>query len=175
MIDDVASVFSKRFLSIVWCLSVLLLLGSCDEEGPKCDSTEVRGLVVKAVADDRNNPLINFAVRNSNVAADTTLVSPNTQERSAKAEAGKALGHETGKLDINAETPNARERAKDGAVYVLDSTIFVNSRSRSARTVSCSGQISVTVADTTAQKQIDFSVEQLTDGAIRVSVQPFLF
>jgi hypothetical protein len=33
----------------------------------------------------------------------------------------------------------------------------------------------VTVADTTAEKQVDFKVERATDGKMSVSVDPFLF
>jgi hypothetical protein len=35
--------------------------------------------------------------------------------------------------------------------------------------------LDVTVADTTAEKQVDFRVEQAADGKMSVSVDPFLF
>ena len=41
--------------------------------------------------------------------------------------------------------------------------------------VTCSGALDVTVADTTAQKEVEFRVKQTTDGKILVSVDPFLF
>jgi hypothetical protein len=67
------------------------------------------------------------------------------------------------------------EKARRGAVYTLGDTIGLRSRNRATRAVTCTGLLSVTVADTTAQKEIEFKVEQTTDGAIAVSVSPFLF
>jgi hypothetical protein len=67
------------------------------------------------------------------------------------------------------------ERAREDAIYALDETVRMNSRNRATRAVTCSGLLYVTVADITAQKQVDFTVEQTADGKIRVSVEPFLF
>ena len=60
-------------------------------------------------------------------------------------------------------------------MYTLDDTVIMNSRNRATHAVSCSGSLSVTVGDTTAQKQVDFTVEQSSEGMIFVSVKPFLF
>jgi hypothetical protein len=46
------------------------------------------------------------------------------------------------------------EKARQGAVYTLDDTIRMNSRNRATRAVTCSGLLYVTVAETTAQKEV---------------------
>jgi hypothetical protein len=51
----------------------------------------------------------------------------------------------------------------------------MNSRNRAAQEVTCSGLLYVTVADATAQKEVEFKVKQTADGQIIVSVNPFLF
>jgi hypothetical protein len=138
---------------ILGCFSVLLLLGGCSGAEPECDSVESRNAVVRIVSDDNHNALVNYAVENSTSVA--AMVS------SAKSEAEKLA---------------ILEKARRGAVYVLDDTIRMTSRDRAARSVACSGLLYVTVGqDTTAQKQVDFKVEQATDGATSVSVSPFLF
>jgi hypothetical protein len=67
------------------------------------------------------------------------------------------------------------EKARQGAVYRLDDTILMNSRNRAAQEVTCIGLLYVTVADATAQKEVEFKVKQTADGKIIVSVNPFLF
>jgi hypothetical protein len=57
----------------------------------------------------------------------------------------------------------------------LDDTIRTNSRSRTNRAVTCTGLLYVTVEDVTAQKEVDFKVEQTADGKISISVSPFQF
>ena len=106
--------------------------------------------MLKSVEDDRNNRLLNFAVDNSDAVAE--LLSH------AKADAEKA---------------EIKDKAKQGAVYSLDDTIVVNSKSKGA--AMCTGLLYVRVGDTTVQKEIDFRVEQVADGKISVSVTPFQF
>jgi hypothetical protein len=137
---------------ILGCFSVLLLLGGCGGAEPECDSEESRKSVVRIVSDNNDNALVNYAAENSSSVA--AMVSD------AKSEAEKSA---------------VLEKARRGAVYVLDDTIRMRSRNRAARAVTCTGLLAVTVADTTAQKEIEFKVEQTTDGAISVSVSPFLF
>jgi hypothetical protein len=133
--------------------SVLLLLGGCGGPELECDSAESRNAVVRIVSDNIDNALVNYAVKDSNSVA--AMVSD------AKSEAEKSA---------------ILEKARRTAAYVLDDTIRMRSRNRSARSVECSGILSVTVgSDTTAQKEIDFKVQQASDGAISVSVSPFLF
>jgi hypothetical protein len=137
---------------ILGCFSVLLLLGGCGGAELECDSSDSRKSVVKIVSDDNNNALVNYAVKNSSSVAAMVSDTKSEAERSA-----------------------VLEKARRGAVYALDETIRMRSRNRAARAVNCSGLLSVTVADTTAQKEIEFKVEQTTDGATFVSVSPFLF
>ena len=67
------------------------------------------------------------------------------------------------------------EKARQGAVYRLDDTITMNSRNRAAQEVTCTGLLYVTVADATAQKEVDFKVKQTADGKMFVSINPFSF
>jgi len=136
----------------VWCFPVVLLLTGCGELESECDSLDARTLVVKIISDDSHNRLVNYAVNNSSSVA---AMVGNT-----KTEAEKAA---------------ILEEARKGAVYSLDDAILTNSRNKTTGTTSCSGLLSVNVGDTTAQKQVDFEIEQMTDGTISVSVNPFLF
>jgi hypothetical protein len=137
---------------VLGCFSVLLLLSGCGGAEPECDSLNTRNSIVKIVSDDNNNALVNYAAKNSSSVA--AMVSDTKSEAD--------------KLAI-------WEKARRDAVYTLDDTIRMRSRNRATRTVACSGLLYVTVADTTAQKEIEFKVEQTTDGNMFVSVSPFLF
>jgi hypothetical protein len=57
----------------------------------------------------------------------------------------------------------------------LDDTVLTNSINRSSQEVTCSGLLYVTIADATAQKEVEFKLKQTADGKIIVSVNPFLF
>jgi hypothetical protein len=133
---------------ILGCFSILLLLGGCGGPELECDSPDFRRSVVKIVSDDNNNALVNYAVKNSSLVADT------------KSEAEKSA---------------IFEKARRDAVYTMGDAIGLKSRNKATRAVTCTGLLSVTVADTTAQKEIEFKVEQTSEGAISVSVSPFLF
>lgn len=144
------NLFRKQQPSILWCFPALLLLSACGDVGPDCGTTEVRNSVVKDIADDRNNRLVNFAVDNSDSVAEM-------------------LSH--AKADV--EKSAIRDKAKQGATYSLDDTIVVNSRSRNA--ASCTCLLYVTVGETTVQKEVEYKVEQAADGKTSVSVKPFQF
>jgi len=137
---------------VLWCFSALLLLSSCGGAGPECGSLDARNSVVKIVSDDNNNKLVNYAVKNSSSVA--AMVGDTKSE---------------------AEKLGIWEKARQGAVYRLDDTILMNSRNRAAQEVTCIGLLYVTVADATAQKEVEFKVKQTADGKIIVSVNPFLF
>jgi hypothetical protein len=139
---------------VLWCFSASLLLSSCAGAGPECGSldTDTRNSVVKIVSDDSNNKLVNYAVKNSSSVA--AMVGDTKSEAE--------------KLEI-------WEKARQGAVYRLDDTILMNSRNRAAQEVTCIGLLYVTVADATAQKEVEFKVKQTADGKSIVSVNPFLF
>ena len=134
-----------------WLL-VLLSLNACGGAETGCDSLGARTSVVKIISDDSNNALLNYAVKNSRSVA-AMMSGTNTE----------------------AEKLAAWEHARQDAVYELDDTIRTNSRSSSTGVISCSALLSVTVGDTTAQKQVDFKIEPTTNGKTSVSVSPFLF
>jgi hypothetical protein len=143
--------FRKEQSLVLWCFTASLLLSSCGGAGPECGSLDTRNSVVQIVSDDNNNALVNYAVKNSSSVA--AMVDTKSE----------------------AEKLGIWEKARQGAVYRLDDTIFMNSRNRAAQEVTCSGLLYVTVADVTAQKEVGFKVKQTPDGKIIVSVNPFLF
>ena len=136
--------------SVLWCFPVLLSLSGCGETGPECGSSDARNFVVRTVADNRNNPLLDFAVKNSD-SVDEKVSHANSE----------------------AEKTAILEQAKQDASYSLDDTIVMNSRT--VRAAACTGLLYVKVGDTVAQKEVEFKVEQTADGKISVSVSPFLF
>ena len=133
-------------------LPVLLLLTGCGGATPECDSLDTRSTVVKIVSADSNNALVNFAVKNSETVA-AMVGNANT---------------EADKLAI-------LEKARQGASYRLDDTIRTNPRSKANRAVTCTGLLNVTVEDVTAQKEVDFKIEQAADGKTSISISPFQF
>jgi hypothetical protein len=142
--------FRKQQPSFLWCFPILLLLSGCGETGPECGSAEARNSVVRTVADNRNNPLLDFAAKNSDSVDEKVSHANSEAEKSA-----------------------ILEKAKQDAIYSLDDTIVMNSRT--ARATACTGLLYVKVGDTVAQKEVEFKVEQTADGKISVSVSPFLF
>ena len=126
-------------------------MSSCGGAGPECGSLDTRNSVVKIASDDNNNALVNYAAKNSSSVA--AMVDTKSE----------------------AEKLGIWEKARQGAVYRLDDTILMNSRNRAAQEVTCSGLLYVTVADVTAQKEVEYKVRQTADGKIIVSVNPFLF
>ena len=142
--------FWKKQRLALWWLSVSLLLNGCEGPEPECDSPDTQSSVVKTISDDSNNALVNYAVKNSSSVA-------------------AMVGHTT----TEAEKLAIWEKARQAAAYRLDDKILANSRNK--RAVTCTGLLSVTVADTVAEKQVDFKVERTADGKMSVSVDPFLF
>jgi hypothetical protein len=138
--------------TVLGCLPVLLLLICCGGATPECDSLETRNTVVKIVSDDSNNALVNYAVKNSSAVA--AMVSNTNTE---------------------AEKSAIWEKARKGAAYRLDDTIRTNSRNKAKRAVACTALLYATVEDATAQKEVDFKVEQTADGRLSISVSPFQF
>ena len=137
----------------VFCgLPVLLLLSGCGGAESECDSLDTRNSVVMTVSGDSNNALVNYAAKNSSV------VEARVNKASTEAE----------KLAI-------WETARQGAAYNLGEAASTNSKSKDGRAVTCSALLSATVEDATAQKQVDFKVEQTPNGNVSVSVSPFQF
>ena len=135
--------------------TVLLLLSGCGEaeqEAEQCRSLDARSSVLKIFSDDENNALVTFALKNSS-SLDAMMA---------------ATKSETEKLAI-------LDNAKRRAVYSLGGTILMKSNDRAMREITCNGVLSVTVLDTSAEKEIEFRVKQTTDRTPLVSVSPFLF
>ena len=137
--------------ALLW-LPGLLLLSGCGGPEANCDSAETRNSVIKAISSDSHNALVDYAVKNSNVGEATA--------KSATTEAAKS---------------ETREKASQAASYRLDDQIVTNSKSKDKRSATCSGTLYVTIGDTTAQKKVDFKVEQTPDGIASVTVSPFKF
>jgi hypothetical protein len=73
--------------------------------------------------------------------------------------------------DANSEA----EKSKQRPLYLLGEKIITTSTSENKRTLKCSGSISVTVGDTKASKEVNFTVQQSSDSKVTVSVAPFQF
>jgi hypothetical protein len=138
--------------STLWTLLTLLLLSGCGAAGPDCDSSDTRNSVVNFVSNDNHNALGKYAAEHSS-AVQSKLSGANSE----------------------AEKSGILEEAVHRASYALGDAISTNSRSKDKREVTCSGVLSATVDDATAQKQIDFKVEKALDGTMSISVTPFKF
>jgi hypothetical protein len=128
------------------CLGSLLLLGGCDSK-VECDSIETREAVLQFISNDSNNPLVNYAARNS------------TERRD-----------ETGSPELD-----AAKLATTKPVYLLGQRMVTTKTSKDKRTLECSGPLSVTYGDLMATKEVNFTVQQSSDGKVSVSVVPFQF
>jgi len=113
---------------------------------------DTRNTVIKIISDNSNNALVDYAAKNSSVVA--------AMVRNANTEAEKLA---------------ILEKARQDAGYSLDDTIRTNSINKAKRAVTCTGLLSATVEDVTAQKELDFKVEQTADGKISISLSPFQF
>ena len=73
------------------------------------------------------------------------------------------------------DTSSESEKLRQRPLYLLGEKIVTTSTRENKRTLECRGSISVTVGDTKASKEVDFTVQQSADGKIAVSVVPFQF
>ena len=144
--------FGKEWFVMTGCFSALLSLSGCGGAETVCGSVDIRNSVVKIIANDTSNALINYAVKNSS-----------------------AIAAMVGDTKSEAEKVVILEKAKRDAVYALDDTISMESRARAAHGVTCIGLLDVTISDTTVEKEIEFKVKQTTNGKMLVTVSPFLF
>jgi hypothetical protein len=131
---------------------VLLLLAGCGGADPDCNSEDTRASVVKAISGDSNNPLVDYAVKNSD-----------------------ALKKKLDAASSDADKAAISAKARQTAVYRLDDSVTTNSKSMDKKTLTCSGKMIATVEGDIVQKQVDFKVQQGSDGQTSVSVQPFQF
>ena len=140
------SVFMQRFREHSLALSFPFLIFLAGcDSKPECDSPETRTAVLQSVQNDHSNALVEYAAKNSSVR---------------------------GKLN-NASSTEEKSAAKP--LYRLGEKIVTTSTSEDKRTLKCSGGISVSVGDTRASKEIEFTVQQSSDGKLAVSVTPFQF
>lgn len=133
-------------------VSLLLLLSGCGAADPDCNSADTRASVIKTVSGDSNNPLVDYAVKNSEALKKKVNAASTEPDKSA----------------ISA-------KARKDAVYRLSDQITTSSKSLDKRTVTCSGTMFATVEGDIVQKRVDFKVEQTSDGQHSVSVSPFQF
>ena len=136
---------------IVWSFPFLILVSGCGAE-PECDSFETRNAVLQIVSDDHNNVLANYAAKNSSMN--------KSESNNAKPEAERST---------DVESPSQKP------LYQLGEKIVTISTSNDKQTLTCSGSMSVTVGDTKASKEVNFTVQRSSDGKISVSVAPFQF
>jgi hypothetical protein len=134
---------------VFWSFPFLILLNGCGAQ-PECDSFETRNAVLQSVSDDHNNALAAYAAKNSTVVKEKSSDATSEAEKSANSESTKPR-------------------------YLLGDKIVTTSTSADKRTLKCSGSMSVTVGDAKASKEVDFTVQQSSDGKIAVSVAPFQF
>jgi len=66
-------------------------------------------------------------------------------------------------------------KSEQQPLYLLGEKIVTTSTSEDKRTLKCSGSMSVTVGDTKASKEVNFTVQRSSDSKISVSVAPFQF
>ena len=135
-------------LVMLWSLHSLLLLSGCDSK-VECDSIETREAVLQFIANDSNNPLVNYAERNS--------TEPRDESSSGSSEA------------------DAAKSATKKPVYLLGQRMVTAEKSKDKRTLECSGPLSVTYGDLKATKEVNYTVQRSSDGKVSVSVTPFQF
>jgi hypothetical protein len=91
---------------------------------------------------------------------------------------GNALAKYAASHSAEANSPDggsAAEKSDKQPIYLLGEKMVTISTSDNKRTLKCSGAISATVGSTKASKEVDFTVQQASDGKITVSVEPFQF
>jgi hypothetical protein len=128
-----------------WSFPILILLGGCDAQ-PKPECDS-------------------FETRN----AVLQTVSSDHGNHLAKFAAGHSA---------EASAPDAGSAAKKSdqqPMYLLGDKMVTVSTSDNKRTLKCSGALSVTVGEAKATKEVDFTVQQSSDGKTTVSVDPFQF
>jgi hypothetical protein len=82
--------------------------------------------------------------------------------------ANYAANNSTESKDSNSETVKPPR-------YLLGEKIVTTSTGKDKRTLECSGPISVIYGDIKATKEVNFTVQQASDGKLSVSVAPFQF
>lgn len=86
-------------------------------------------------------------------------------------------GNRLGTYAADHPPPDAAKASPEGAkpLYVLGDKMVAVSQSADKRTLQCTGAISATVNGTKASKEVNFTVQQASNGKLSVSVAPFQF
>ena len=142
------SQFRERSL-VLGSFPILLLLSGCNAK-PECESIETRSAVLNIVSNDSSNLLVAYAARNSTANKGDAKNSTEEENNSAGSSDTKPM-------------------------YLLGQKIVTTSSSGDKRTLQCSGAISVALGDIKATKEINFTMQQLSDARLSVSVAPFQF
>jgi hypothetical protein len=135
----------RKRLMIAWSLPCLIMLGGCDDR-PKPECDS-------------------FETR----SAVLQTVSSDHGNHLVKFAAGHSAEANSTDKDSAAEKPGQQP------LYLLGDKMVTRSTSDNKRTLKCSGAISVTVGETKASKEVNFTVQQESDGKTTVSVEPFQF
>jgi hypothetical protein len=98
-----------KFLSVV---VLAIALGSCKEAPSDCDLVETRSAVIRIAGDDDHAALVNFAIRNSNIVAETVNNSASTKARDANLARTKAIDDERAKVNDKIEEIKNEYQAK---------------------------------------------------------------
>jgi hypothetical protein len=146
--NNTKACWMRRNLLLV-CSCPLLIFSSGCSARPECDSIETRQAVLQFVLDDRNNPLVDFATKNSSASGSS---------RNPTSDVAKSKSVESAK-----------------PLYQIGQKIVTASTSKDKLTLKCSGELSVAVGDLMATKEVIFQVQQSSDGTLSVSVEPFQF
>jgi hypothetical protein len=134
-----------RRLLVCWIFPWLVLSSGCHAQ-PECNSVETRDAVLHFILEDRNNPLLDYAARNS-----------------------------TANRDSPDRTSGATPSENTAPLFQLGQRMVTTSTSKDKLTLKCSGALSVAVGDLKATKEVNFTVQQSKDGKLSVSVEPFQF
>lgn len=132
--------------SLAFWVSGFLIISSDSWARLECDSIETRKAVLQYFEADRQNALVDYAMKNATPGTD-----------SARTKSKKAA------------------QANMKPLYQLGERIVPASKTRDKLTMRCSGPLSVSVGDIKATKELIFTVQQARDGKLSVSVEPFQF
>jgi hypothetical protein len=135
----------RKRLLIVWSFPCLLLLGGCD---------------------DRPKPECDSFETRSAVLQTVSSDHGNHLVKFAAGHSDEAKSPDAG---------SATAKPDQQPLYTLGEKMITQSTSDNKRTLKCSGALSVTVGEAKATKEVNFTVQQASDGKTAVSVEPFQF
>ena len=121
----------SRRLLVCWSFPLLVLSSGCRAQ-PECDSIETRDAVLHFVSEDRNNPLLDYAARNSTANKGHTpssnfaplyqlgqrLVTTSTSKDKQTLKCSGPLSVAVGDLKATKEVNFTVQQSKDGKLSV---------------------------------------------------------